>query len=335
MSVTRRHRTDPTAAAPAPDGPRRPGVGRRLARGSLVVAAGTVALALAGPFALRPFVDVAHAAGTAGETSVAFVLDFGGSTSDQVVGCVTVPSSDDRYDALAAFVGQEHLAQPTFNASGLLCSINGIPASGCGTEVGDGYIYWAYWTGGPHGWTYSESGAQGAVGTDDVEGWRFENPGKANPSDPPPRTPARYGAICGSRGTTTTTSGGGGGKAGGNGDGGSPSAGTAATSPVGAAATGTPAATQRTHPKKGSPGATGQAGGAASSVSGSTSPTATTPSASPAPSTIPTAVPQDDVSAHDPGPGGSSPVPLVVGGLIVAALAIAAYVRSRRNPRTR
>jgi hypothetical protein len=305
---------------------------RRLARGALVVAAGTAALALAGPFALRPFVDVAHAAGTAGETSVAFVLDFGGSTTDQVVGCVTVPSTDDRYDALAAFVGQEHLAQPTYNSSGLLCSINGIPASGCGTEVADGYIYWAYWTGGPHGWTYSESGAQGSVGTDDVEGWRFENPGKANPSDPPPRTAARYGAICGSHGTTT--GGGGSGKPAGNGDGGSPSAGTAATSPSGVAPGTSGGSTPRAHPKKGGTGSAGQAG-AVPSVSGSTSSTTTTPTASPAASTNPTAVPQDDVSAHDPGSGGSSPVPLVVGGLIVAALVIAAYVRSRRHPRTR
>ena len=197
MSVTRRHRTDtPGTESPPPGGPRRSRPWRRIGRAALVVAAGTTALALAGPFALRPFADVAHAAGTAGETSVAFVLDFGGPAGNQVVGCVTVPSSDDRYDALAAFVSQERLAQPTYNASGLLCSINGVPSSGCGTEVAGGYIYWAYWTGGPHGWTYAETGASNPVGQDDVEGWRFEDPGKANPSDPPPRTAARYSAIC-------------------------------------------------------------------------------------------------------------------------------------------
>lgn len=338
MSVIRRHRTETIGAeAPPTDRPRRPGRWRRVARGGLVVAAGTAALALAGPFALRPFVDAAEAAGTAGQTSVAFVLDFGGPTTDQVVGCVTVPSSDDRYDALAAFISQQHLAQPTYGSSGLLCSINGIPSSGCGTEVAGGYIYWSYWTGGSHGWTYAETGAQNPVGHDDVEGWRFENPGKANPSDPPPRTAARYNSICGAHGTTTPNSPGGDGKGGGNGGGGSPSAGTAGTSPGAAGAAGAAVgAGQHARARKGavtSP--SGPAGNGSPATSGSPSSTTTTSTDASAATTAPSSVPQEDAATHDRGAGGSSPVPLIVGGLLVAGLAIAAYVRSRRNPGTR
>ncbi len=189
---------------------------RRLATGSLCIAAASAALALAGPYALEPFVD---AAGAATEVGVAFVLDFGGDRG-QVVGCVHVPTSDNRYDALAAFTEQEHLAAPTYNDTGLLCSIGGIPVSGCGQQVGNRYIYWSYFTGptttdGPGPWSYSSTGAFAQVGACtpgpggalvgcDVEGWRFQDPGTGLPNDPAPRTPADYAAICLSSVTTTT-----------------------------------------------------------------------------------------------------------------------------------
>jgi hypothetical protein len=61
--------------------------------------------------------------------------------------------------------------------------------------------------------------------------------------------------------------------------------------------------------------------------------TTTSPAADSAATTVPS-VPQDDVATHDKGSGGSNPLPLVIGGLIAAALVVAAYIRSRRNPRT-
>ena len=138
---------------------------RRLVQGTLVVAAGTAALSLAGPFALRPFTDVAGAAGT---VTVAFVLDFGGTPADEVVGCVTVPDTASRYDALTAFTQARGLAAPTYAPSGLLCSINGAPSSGCGQVVAGGYVYWSYFTGGQGGWTYASAGAFGTVTAGDV-----------------------------------------------------------------------------------------------------------------------------------------------------------------------
>ena len=180
---------------------RRPSTGRRAGRLVLVVAAAASALALAGPFALRPFVD---AAGAATEVAVAFVVDLGPS-GGEVTGCVRVPASDNRYQALGAFLSQKGLAQPTYAASGLLCSINGIPASGCGETVPGGYIYWAYYVGSGSRWIYSSTGAAAPVGPADVEGWRFQDPGTGHPNDPPPATKPRYAAICPTPPPPTTT----------------------------------------------------------------------------------------------------------------------------------
>jgi hypothetical protein len=304
------------------------GRARRVARAALVVAAGTAALSLAGPFALRPFADAAHAAGSAGEVSVAFVLDFGGPPADQVVGCVTVPSSDTRYDALAAFVQQQGLTQPGYAPSGLLCSINGVPASGCGQIIAGGYIYWAYFTGGAHGWIYASSGAGGTVGTDDVEGWRFENPGSGNPGDPGPRTAPHYNAICGTTPPTTVPTGGSGGSGGAGGGGGG----------RGQAHTATHA-----HSPHGSAAPSG--GGSSTDSSTTTTSTSTSTSTSTRPSATSTSFPGTSVTT-DPtvglanarhtssGGSGPGPDPIIVGGLLIAVLAIAGYTRWRKRPRT-
>ncbi len=129
---------------------------RRFARFAALVAAASAALALAGPYALTPFKD---AAGAATEVSVAFVVDFGGANKVQVT-CVKVPSTDNEYQALAAFTQQENEETPTYNDSGLLCSIGGIPNSGCGQSDGSGFIYWSYWHGDTGGWEYSNTGSR-------------------------------------------------------------------------------------------------------------------------------------------------------------------------------
>jgi len=370
MSITRRRRS----AAPDGDTSRSPRVGRvrggrRFARGALVVAAGTAALSLAGPLALRPFADAAHAAGSAGEVSVAFVLDFGGSSGDQVVGCVTVPSSDTRYDALAAFVQEKGLTQPGYAPSGLLCSINGVPSSGCGQVIDGGYIYWAYFTGGAHGWVYSSTGAFGTVGTDDVEGWRFENPGSGNPGDPGPRTAPRYNAICGSTTPTTLPTGGSGGGGGGHGGGGGGGAGqgrahtaTHSRTPGGAAAaSGGPSTTSSSPtPSSTAPSTTTSTvcpnpttsstttssttstppTSSAAASSTTTSTTSTTPCPDTATSSPDTSVTTDPTvglanTRHaSSGGSGPGPDPMIVGGLLIAALAIAGYTRWRKRPRT-
>jgi hypothetical protein len=288
-------------------------------RGSLIAAAGTAALALAGPFALRPFVDAAGGAGTAGEASVAFVLDFGGSPDREVTGCVTVPASDNRYDALVAFTAERGLVAPTYASSGLLCSINGDPATGCGRSVARGYIYWSYFTGGPNGWTYADTGAFGTVTPNDVEGWRFQDPGTGLPNDPPPPTAPEYEALCSGTSSTPTTS-----------------------APAGGASPAVPAAGRthvhavaRTKPSKETkaPKTKGTGASAASSTTTTSTYPPDTTTTLPAISIPPNPeIGVATVAKHvTPGAG---PDPLIVGGLLVAVLAIAAYTRWRKRPRT-
>jgi MYXO-CTERM domain-containing protein len=276
-----------------------------------VVAAGSAALALAGPMALRPFADVA---GAAGEVTVAFVLDFGGPRSDQVTGCVTVPASDSRYDALAAFAAQERLALPTYNASGLLCSINGTPSSGCGQVVSGGYIYWSYFTGGTGAWSYADTGAFGTVTPGDVEGWRFQDPGTGLPNDPAPRTTPDYTALCAPARTPP-----------GRGGGGRP-----ARTPAGAAA-------HRARSLRSTKGG----GSTTSTTSTSQSSTTTTSTYPPDQSSSDTqpdiSIPPDPVvgsATVSKQAGGGGPDPIIVGGLLVAVLAVAAYARWRRRPKS-
>ena len=164
-----------------------------------------MALAGGGADALTSLVAVAGAAATAGQVTVAFVLDFG-STGNELVGCVKVPKSDNGYQALSAFVAQEKLAAPTFAPSGLLCSIGAIPASGCGVEVNGHYAYWSYFSGSSGHWVYATTGAFAQVApTGDVEGWRFQPEGSGNPKDPAPITTPSSAVSCPTTTPTTTT----------------------------------------------------------------------------------------------------------------------------------
>jgi hypothetical protein len=269
---------------------------------------------------------------------VAFVIDLG--TGAPVVGCVHVPSSDNGYYALAAFAQQENLAAPTYAGSGLLCSIGGTPATGCGTPGPNGqYYFWSYWTmtDGSGRWAYSDRGAFTPVGDaangQDVEGWRFQNPGPDNATAPPPRSAPNYAAICPAASVP-------------------PPASPAATSPT---ATSPPAA---------APSSSGTVGAASSDsgarpgstvttppVTGPTSHASTTAGGHPnavaqrsATGGSTTTVPASGSAGHAQALGashaptggggtGGSVAPLVIGGALVVALAGAAGWRWRRRPR--
>jgi hypothetical protein len=313
-------------------------------RGSLIVAGGTAALALAGPFALRPFADVAGAAGTAGEVTVAFVLDFGGHPDREVTGCVTVPGSDNGYQALAAFTAERGLAAPTYNDTGLLCSINGDPASGCGQGVPGGYIYWSYFTGSDNRWTYADVGASQSVAKYDMQGWRFQDPGTGEPNDPPPHTAPDHDALCSATGVTTTTT--------------TPGAPAPGAAPTGKHHAHKAAKTKKVKKAKAAAGTRGSTCPTSSTITTSTTrpsiyPTTTTTLPANCTSTSssttstyppittttfpPISIPPDpdaglaSVSKH--APPGAGPDPLIVGGLLVGALAVAAYALWRRRTR--
>ena len=303
---------------------------RRIVAVGLFVAAAWAALASAGPDALVPLRD---AAGAATEVSVAFVVDFGGAIGP-VVKCVPVPSGDNGYQALAAFTALENEAPPVYAGSGLLCSIDGDPSSGCGQAAPGGYIYWSYWQGSSGNWLYANSGATGTVQNGDVEGWRFEDPGKANPSDPPPAASPAYAAICGTGVAATTTT-----------SAAAPPA-SGAPGPVGPAPQAAPAPSG-SHPVPSSPGTPGTqgstpagggptapshspsnpgpgAGAASSKPPGSASPSGPATSAAQAQAL------RASAAAARQGSGGS-PVPLLLGGGILAVLVAASVVRWRKR----
>ena len=310
---------------------------RRLGSGALFVGAASAALALAGPDALVPFRDVA---GAAAEVSVAFVVDFGGSGAP-VVACVNVPSGDNGYQALAALVQQENLAAPTYAVSGLLCSINEVPTSGCGQKNPDGsYAYWSYWRLGAGGsWSYGTGRPPNPVPqSGDVEGWRFEAHGSANPNDPSPGAAPEYAAICPDALTSTPTT-------------------AAPVTPTTVAATQQPAVVASpgspASPTSGRPAAA--VGGSASipvagahpstatsvprSTAGTTatlpggSEAATTPTTPTTPSSHGNTEALGAVNATAHHPGGNGALPLVIGGSVIAVLVAGAMLRWRKRPR--
>jgi hypothetical protein len=169
----------------------------------MVLGAGAAALAPLGPAALAPL------RAAAAEIYVAVVVDFGGGPGSPtaIVDCVTVPSGSTDAQALADAVDQE----TAYSNSGLLCAIEGYPPNGvsnCDASSGQDYYYWSYWHGSTGSWVYANDGpAEQVVAPGDVEGWRFEDPGPANPSAAKPGPAPEYAAICPqAAGATTTTS---------------------------------------------------------------------------------------------------------------------------------
>lgn len=185
--------------------PSRAGGRLRPAWAALLVAGVSMALAGGGSAVLRAWSSAAGAAASEAQVTVAFVLDFG-NPAHELVGCVRVPKHDDGYEALGAFVAQAQLTAPTYAPSGLLCSIGGIPTSGCGVESGGTYAYWSYWQGTSGSWVYASTGAFAQVSAHgDVEGWRFQPEGSGRPTDPAPVVDPKVAVTCPSTTPTTTT----------------------------------------------------------------------------------------------------------------------------------
>lgn len=122
-----------------------------------------------------------------GDIVVAVVVDFGSPGDRVLVSCIAARPGTTGAEILSAQASQLSAPGPRYNSSGLLCAIDGFPESGCGTQAGSHFAYWAYWHGG-RTWTYAELGpAEWQITKGDVEGWRFEPDGSASPADPVPR----------------------------------------------------------------------------------------------------------------------------------------------------
>lgn len=132
------------------------------------------------------------------EVGVVVVVDFGdlaGGPVSPSVTCVSVPGGATGNDVLEARADRLDVPAPRYDASGLLCAIDGMPGSGCGERVGDGYRYWSYWLGTGDGWEHAQQGpgfrdADPAV----TEGWHFVE-GSGRPTDPPPEGPSTPDAV--------------------------------------------------------------------------------------------------------------------------------------------
>lgn len=109
--------------------------------------------------------------------------------------CVTVPAGATGADVLAARARALGRPMPRYASSGLLCAIDGQPATGCGERIDGTYQYWAYFLG-SGSWTYAGTGpALRRASAELVEGWRYVA-GAGNATDPPPRASAAASAIC-------------------------------------------------------------------------------------------------------------------------------------------
>jgi hypothetical protein len=300
----------------------------------MLIGAGAAAVAPAGPDGLMPFKAAVAAADS---VYVAFVVDFGqGSGSPQVVsGCVKVPSGQNGYAALADFAQQLNWPAPSYNSAGLLCTIDGYGASVCGQVVGSGYNYWSYWHGDSGTWAYSSTGASRTMQTGEVEGWRFQNPGSGNPSDPAPAAGASFSSICTSAAiaaltppTSATTT---------------PAGAPTGPDPAGSPSPTLPGGTNLPGGTDGGAATTTPGAGATTTVPGSpaagTGPTTTTTTLAGGSTTHPgspgtsgsrgEALARTGSAQHN---GNSNDVPLVVGGIIVVLLALGALYRWRRQP---
>jgi len=133
-----------------------------------------------------------------GSMSVAVAVDPGGvagMTGGPATMCVTVPVGASGAEVLAARARALGRPMPRYNSAGLLCAIDGQPATGCGERVDGSYRYWAYFLG-TGGWTYAGTGpALRRANAATLEGWRFVA-GAGNASDPPPRTTASPTVVC-------------------------------------------------------------------------------------------------------------------------------------------
>jgi len=136
---------------------------------------------------------------------VPVVVDRGGPSDQPEVSCVSVPAGSTDAQVLSARAKLLGRIAPRYAISGLLCGIDGYPATGCGQQSGSRYAYWAYFHGGST-WTYASVGpASWTVAAGDVEGWRYEPEGSATPADPPPRSPSDVSALCPASVPPTTT----------------------------------------------------------------------------------------------------------------------------------
>lgn len=123
-----------------------------------------------------------------GQIRVVIVVDPGpGGPGGPAATCLVVARGTTGAQLLAERSGALGVPRPRYADSGLLCGIDGHPATGCGERTASGYRYWAYFSGTSGSWVYGSGNPFiRRMADGDVEGWRFVD-GAGTGQDPPPR----------------------------------------------------------------------------------------------------------------------------------------------------
>ena len=122
-----------------------------------------------------------------GEIRVVIVVDGADSGGGSSATCLVVPAGTTGSQLLARRSAELRTGSPRYGSSGLLCAIDGLPATGCGDRNAGGFAYWAYFDGASGDWSYGDINPFAKRLSDgDIEGWRYVR-GAGNGQDPPPR----------------------------------------------------------------------------------------------------------------------------------------------------
>ena len=173
----------------------------RMALGVIVLAGVSVAVSPDGvlPDAVTAMVGSCAEASAAGTVNVAIAVDPGvipGAPRGPEVMCVTVGDGATGADVLVERARLLGRPPPRWAPSGLMCAIDGYPATGCGERVDGSYRYWSYHLGDEGSWSYARTGpAMRRATPARMEGWHFIA-GANSPADPPPRVAASAAAVC-------------------------------------------------------------------------------------------------------------------------------------------
>ena len=126
-----------------------------------------------------------------GSLRVVIVVDpgSGGAASTR---CMVVAEGTTGAQLLAQRARELGRAQPRYANSGLLCAIDAFPATGCGEAEGDGFSYWAHFSGTSGSWIYSSFNPFSRRLRDgDIEGWHFAVKASGTSAPPPRVAPSR------------------------------------------------------------------------------------------------------------------------------------------------
>ena len=182
MPLTRQHRTEPSRGAPA--------VGRWV----LALAFALVVALSGGLGALAATAAPAAAAGScagplaSGQIRVVLVVDPGDTgPRGPMATCLVVAAGTSGSKILAQRASELGLPSPRYAGSGLLCGLDGFPATACPVNNGGSYAYWAYFNASGGGWSFGHDNPFVRRMVDgEIMGWRYTT-GSTDGSAPAPR----------------------------------------------------------------------------------------------------------------------------------------------------